>query len=171
MTMNNQQRSPSLNYWFKLLNITNEQGFTLIELLVVVMIIGMLSVIAIPMYFKQVEKARATEATYTLSSLNKAQQAYRWENGTFAPDFLELGLNMSSPKYYDFSWTGALDASQVHHLATPQLLYQSDLKTYTSAVYRDNSVFYSVLCEGTDVGVAPELVDQATCNNGSILGK
>ena len=54
----------------------NKKGFTLIELLVVVLIIGILAAIALPQYFKAVEKAKAAEALSIISSIYGAEQRY-----------------------------------------------------------------------------------------------
>ena len=54
----------------------NNKGFTLIELLVVVLIIGILAAIALPQYFKAVEKSRAAEATSMIGAINHAQAEY-----------------------------------------------------------------------------------------------
>jgi prepilin-type N-terminal cleavage/methylation domain-containing protein len=55
----------------------NKKGFTLIELLVVVLIIGILAAIALPQYFKAVEKSRATEALSIMGSLAAAMERAR----------------------------------------------------------------------------------------------
>jgi type II secretion system protein G len=55
----------------------NKKGFTLIELLVVVLIIGILAAIALPQYFKAVEKSRATEALSIMGSLAGAMERAR----------------------------------------------------------------------------------------------
>jgi len=55
----------------------NKKGFTLIELLVVVLIIGILAAIALPQYFKAVEKSRSTEALSIMGSLSAAMERAR----------------------------------------------------------------------------------------------
>ena len=54
----------------------NNKGFTLIELLVVVLIIGILAAIALPQYFKAVERSRAAEANSVLGAVSHAQAVY-----------------------------------------------------------------------------------------------
>ncbi len=73
----------------------NRKGFTLIELLVVVLIIGILASIAIPQYFKVVEKARVAEAMSLISSVKSAEERYLARGGVYTSDFTQLDIMYS----------------------------------------------------------------------------
>jgi len=76
-------------------NISRLGGFTLIELLVVVLIIGILAAMALPQYFKAVERSRMTEAVTLMDSIAKAQRRKFMQTNRYAEDFRGLDV---SPK-------------------------------------------------------------------------
>jgi type IV pilus assembly protein PilA len=82
----------------------SKSGFTLIELLVVVLIIGILAAIAVPQYFKVVEKGKASESLTTLDSIRGAQERYLAGNGSYCGTaaFACAGWDMVVPtmKYF-----------------------------------------------------------------------
>ncbi|HBW23398.1 MAG: hypothetical protein A2X28_06960 [Elusimicrobia bacterium GWA2_56_46] len=73
----------------------NKKGFTLIELLVVVLIIGILASIAIPQYFKVVEKARVSEAMSVISTIKSAEERFLAKGGVYTADFTQLDISYS----------------------------------------------------------------------------
>ncbi len=66
------------------------QGFTLIELLVVVLIIGILASVAIPQYFKVVERSRVSEAYDFISAVRSAQERHMARNGAYISNISNL---------------------------------------------------------------------------------
>ena len=71
------------------------QGFTLIELLVVVLIIGILASIAVPQYFKVVEKGKLVEATAWISNIRNSEERFYNAQGTYEPDFTKLDITFA----------------------------------------------------------------------------
>ena len=70
----------------------NNKGFTLIELLVVVLILGILAAMAMPQYFKAVERSRMTEAVTLLSNIATAQQRKYLQINAYAKDYRGLDV-------------------------------------------------------------------------------
>ena len=73
-------------------NISRLGGFTLIELLVVVLIIGILAAMALPQYFKAVERSRMTEAVTIMDSIVKAQRRKFMQTNRYARNFEGLDV-------------------------------------------------------------------------------
>ncbi|WP_157464554.1 type IV pilin-like G/H family protein [Crocosphaera chwakensis] len=78
----------------------NHQGFTLIELLVVIIILGVLSAIALPQTLQIIGRGREAEARSLMGVMNRAQQAFVAEKGTFAQSAVELEVPTGNEKYY-----------------------------------------------------------------------
>ena len=73
-------------------NLSRLGGFTLIELLVVVLIIGILAAMAMPQYFKAVERSRMAEAVTLIDSVTKAQRRKFMQTNNYAANFEGLDV-------------------------------------------------------------------------------
>ncbi len=110
-----------------------QAGFTLIELLVVVLIIGILAAIAVPQYFKVVEKGRFAEATNCFSTLKGAQERYLLKNNTYTSALTDLDVTCGAGKAFAApAVTGAASVYTVTMLRSPaaQAPYSGYTVTY-----------------------------------------
>ena len=87
--------------------MNNKKGFTLIELLVVVLILGILAAMAMPQYFKAVERSRMSEAESLLSSIASAQQRKYLQINKYAGEFTGLDVAPAGATGKTFHTKGA----------------------------------------------------------------
>lgn len=142
----------------------NNKGFTLIELLVVVLIIGILAAMAMPQYFKAVERSRMSEAVTLLGNLSQAQQRKYLQINRYTADYRALDVapkGATGATYYtkgapttgangngfkiDLSAETGYAAGHVtatRHSSAGNLQYKYNLDRY----YASNNV----TCNGTD---------------------
>ncbi|GAB1402457.1 hypothetical protein MASR1M68_13680 [Elusimicrobiota bacterium] len=78
------------------------KGFTLVELVIVIVIVGILSVVAVPVYRGYTKKAMATEGKALLGAINTSQKVYFAEWNMFATgaQSAALDVNASTNKYF-----------------------------------------------------------------------
>lgn len=100
------------------------RGFTLLELLIVVIIIGILGTLALPRFFRAVERARWAEARSILGALRTSQLTYRAQYGSYASSMDSLDMDLTSGtvygKYFLFvvcNWWGE-NVAYVHRTGT-----------------------------------------------------
>ncbi|HNW43078.1 MAG TPA: prepilin-type N-terminal cleavage/methylation domain-containing protein [Elusimicrobiales bacterium] len=72
------------------MKIAKRSGFTLVELLVVVLIIGVLASVAIPQYFKVVERSRISAPNSIFGGIASAQESYQARMGGYTATFPDL---------------------------------------------------------------------------------
>ena len=96
-------------------------GFTLIELLIVVVIIGILAAIAIPKFATTKGKSYTASIKSDLRNVATAQEAYFYENSTYATATTQLNLRPSPGVTIDVvsATASGWSATAWHQAASP----------------------------------------------------
>ena len=92
--------------------VNGKDGFTLVELLIVIAIIAILAAIAVPLYYKFINKAKQASAISYINSIVKAEQIFLDINNRYSDNFSELETTQVIPSgtgnpraYGDYTFT------------------------------------------------------------------
>jgi prepilin-type N-terminal cleavage/methylation domain-containing protein len=81
------------------------KGFTLIELMIVMLIIGILTTMAVPMYRKTIETSKATDALAILNAIANANRMYNLDTGNYTNGEVNSSHVLVQNKYVaDHPW-------------------------------------------------------------------
>ncbi len=87
---------------------SKKKGFTLTEVLVVVLIIGVITAIAYPMYTKTINKSRAVEAINLIEMVRNKQVANMARHGEYVESFRNMGRIVADEEAQEFKDEGAI---------------------------------------------------------------
>lgn len=159
------------------------RGFTLIELLVVVVILGVLGAVGLPNLLRQVSKAREAEAVAILGQINRAQQAYRYENGIFARVGQLPISGIDNATYYTFIDLPGDAGDSDRPAPTPNAFgansqaravnqFDNDIRNYAGVVRLNaDRSFRSIICAANNTSTDDIIVTPGgVCENGTTLG-
>jgi type IV pilus assembly protein PilA len=143
-----------------------DQGFTLIELMIVIIFVGTLAALSLPVLFAQVGRARESETKSNLSTVGQAQQAYFFENGTFADNYNLLDISFQA-NYYTYPSPNLLSFDAVIHRANPIDGVNKATRTFSLGVYYNNSVYNVILCRSSSTLTTTDAPSTSTgvCSN------
>ncbi|ESA38850.1 proteinral secretion pathway protein h [Leptolyngbya sp. Heron Island J] len=114
----------------------NTYGFTILETLIAIVIVGILSAISLPVFMKQVNNARETEAQIAVNFLKKSQYMFYLENNSFSDDLQELDFYETETENYIYlaQTDGNLDG--MVHIAMSK---RKEIDSYASVVYLEGN--------------------------------
>ncbi|MFM5957210.1 MAG: type IV pilin-like G/H family protein, partial [Dolichospermum sp.] len=104
-----------------------------------------------PSFINQAAKAKQTEAKTTISSVNKAQQTQRIENGAFATSITSLSIGLNATATANYSYTMAGGGTNANVTIVAMATDVTTLRGYSGGVFIS-----------TPTGDAPSIICQTT---------
>ncbi|MFE1745270.1 type IV pilin-like G/H family protein [Coleofasciculus sp. H7-2] len=124
-------RAKWLQYLF---NKNKNEGFAFIEILVIMIIVGVLAAMALPNFLGCANKAKQSEGKQYISSINRGQQAYYLENGTFVASLPKLDQGIPT-RTINYEYSLRATKTTVFNYAIAQKTASKPLKSYVGAVF------------------------------------
>lgn len=123
-------------------------------------IISILAAIALPSFLNQANRAKQAKAINEVGAINRAQNAFYYENSEFAASLEELGFSYLQGEA-DYQYTLSLGGSSAQLMTISASPVDTVLKGYSGLVYTTidaakNQVLSSLVCTG-DAGTSPIL--------------
>ncbi len=78
----------------------NQKGFSLVELTIVVVILGVLSMLAVPRYQTAVERSKASESFAYLAQIEAGQARYAARHGQYCKKVTDLDMDIDAPEHF-----------------------------------------------------------------------
>lgn len=131
-------------------------GFTMLELMITMVILGILALVAVPNMIAQTGKSREVEGKLAINAIGRAQQAYFFENQSFADRMSKLDVTVTG-KYYTFPDPVFFTPTLVKHDANPINATGNNIRGYEIAIFfNSNQTYTNVVCQSDTPSSAAE---------------
>jgi len=129
----------------------NRKGFTLVELLMVVIIIGILVTLAVPNYYRSVERAKGGKARGGMDAIRKAELQYRGAHDIYTNALADLETydlpNDILDDGSDGDWTYTITTADETNLEVTATRDAGPYGTSTITMNQDGSVDAGTVAE------------------------
>lgn len=122
-------------------NIRNDKGFTLVELIVVIAVLGVITVMMIPVFTDYIEKSRRGTDRNTVKELAHAVQVAYTGNGEDRNTDTRLVLTIDPDGNATYT---SYPTESVRLDDATRVIIAEEAYVYKSELYRDKSITYSV---------------------------